>query len=234
MSDTRSIVQTLLTERPMFHGREAAGSADYSIMGNILNWIAEHAPENGASLETGCGYSTIVLAMKSKSHTVISPFPQEHKLIQQWCAEKGIDLSHVNFIPQISQDVIYKLGDSPLDLVLIDGDHAFPAPFIDWYYTADRVKKGGFVLVDDTQLITGKILKDFLIAEKSRWDLFTDMGKTAIFKRNTDEPVANGIPWIHQPYCMDYKPEAKKKPAPKAPQNPIRSLAGKVYRKLFS
>jgi hypothetical protein len=39
-----------------------------------------------------------------------------------------------------------------LDLVLIDGDHAFPASFIDWYYTAEQVKLGGYVIVDDTNL----------------------------------------------------------------------------------
>ena len=28
------------------------------------------------------------------------------------------------------------IGGTFTDLVLIDGDHAFPMPFIDWYYTA--------------------------------------------------------------------------------------------------
>lgn len=88
----------------------------------------------------------------------------------------------------------------PLDLVLIDGDHAFPSPFIDWYYTADRINKGGYVIVDDTQLSTGRILHDFLCLEKKRWKLHRVIGKTSIFKKMASGNVAEGIFWIQQPF----------------------------------
>ncbi len=194
-------LEALLTERPKFHGREDAGTVNYAISDDVIRWMTENLPNNAATLETGCGYSTVGFALFSSRHTVISPFPQEFELLQKWCLENQVDVEHVEFIASISQIVIHSLENQhPLDMVLIDGDHAFPGPFIDWYFTADRIKKGGFVVVDDTQLITGQILKEFLQAEAQRWSLECELGKTSIFKKSVSTPVAEGIPWIHQPY----------------------------------
>jgi len=59
------------------------------------------------------------------------------------------------------------------------------------------------MMIDDTQIITGKILKDFLVSEEGRWVLETELGKTAIFCRVTSEPVARGFWFGQQPYCKD-------------------------------
>ena len=57
------------------------------------------------------------------------------------------------------------LDTNKIDLVLIDGSHAFPIPFIDWYYTYQKLKIGGKMIIDDTQLWTGLVLKRFLTLE---------------------------------------------------------------------
>jgi len=193
----------LLREKPRFHGRETAGTADYSISDKVLHWISQNSEPGGVTLETGCGYSTVVFSLVSSRHTVISPFPQEHELIKKWCLGLEHSPDNIEFIASFSQDVVHTLGggeEPDLDTVLIDGDHAFPAPFIDWYYTADRIKRGGHVIVDDTQLVTGKILRDFLLAETKRWECLTEIGKTAVFRKITADPAARGVPWINQPY----------------------------------
>jgi predicted O-methyltransferase YrrM len=112
-----------------------------------------------------------------------------------------VSTEHVQFLVSPSQDVLPQLACGELDFVLIDGDHAFPAPFMDWYYTADRIREGGFVAVDDTQIPTGRILRDFLLKESTRWHLEEEIGKTAIFRRITGESVARGVMWMQQPYC---------------------------------
>jgi predicted O-methyltransferase YrrM len=206
----------LLDERPWFHGRKNAGTQSYPIADDVLEWIFENLMTRSVTLETGCGYSTIVFALKSAHHAVISPAPQEHDLIKKWCEAHEIAFDNIEFIAAASQEVIHSLkSKEELDMVLIDGDHAFPAPFIDWYYTADRLKCGGYVIVDDTQLITGKILRDFLLAEakEKRWEVAKIIGKTAIFKRISSSPVARNIPWIHQPYCMNPEELYNKKSA---------------------
>lgn len=197
----REIIEILQRERPQFHGQKQAGKRNYSIQSRVLKWMANNIPQGANTLETGCGYSTLVLASLSARHTVISPFPEEHELIKVWCADREISIDHVDFIASPSQDVVPHLACDRLDFILIDGDHAFPAPFIDWYYTADKLKVGGYLAVDDTQIPTGKILRDFLIEESKRWRLATEINKTAIFARTSNSEVAKGISWGQQPYC---------------------------------
>jgi len=199
--NNNEILKKLISERPMFHGRENAGTEQCAITPDILNWISNHLKRDSVTLETGCGHSTVVFMLHSRLHYAISPFYQEHEVIKKWCKENNIATENTKFIASASQEIIHSLQfDSYLDMVLIDGDHAFPAPFIDWYYTADKIKKGGILIVDDTQLITGNILQEFLLEEKARWVCIEQTRKTAIFKKITSDPVAKGIPWTQQPY----------------------------------
>lgn len=197
-----AILEILQKEHPKFHGREQAGNKNYAIQPPVLEWMVKNIPQGAHTLETGCGYSSVILASLSTKHTVISPFSEEHDLIRLWCNDQGIPTQHVDFISRSSQDVVPNLTLDELDFILIDGDHAFPAPFIDWYYTADSLRVGGFVAIDDTQIPTGKILRDFLITESERWNLVSEIGNTAIFARSTKSDVANGIMWTQQPYCQ--------------------------------
>jgi len=201
-SSPSEILKILNDERPMFHeGQGNAGPENYAIRPIVLEWIVNHVPKGGNTLETGCGYTTVILSMLSKNHTVISPFPEEHMSIRQWCNDHNISTEQVQFIAKISQDAVPTLNCQELDLVLIDGDHAFPSPFIDWYYTADKVNVGGHVIVDDIQIPTGKILRDFLFKETERWVLAKEMGKTVVFKRIGESSVAQNVLWTDQPYC---------------------------------
>jgi len=197
----RSLINILSETRPSFHGSEKAGTQNWAIRPNVLHWMADNIQPGGRTLETGCGYSTLLFAALSHAHTVISPYPQEHAAIAQWGEQHSLPMPHVKFIAAQSQDVLPGLDLGVLDAVLIDGDHAFPGPFIDWYYTADHIAPSGLVIVDDTQLPTGAILRDFLRAEAGRWELVTEIGKTIVFRRLTPDPVTRGIPWTKQPYC---------------------------------
>ena len=198
----REALNALLTERPRFHGREQAGSRSFPVAPPVLAWILNHVPAGGRTLETGCGYSTILLTALAAEHTTVSPFVEEHALIVAWCARHDVSTRHLRLIASASQDALPALHCRDLDFVLIDGDHAFPAPFIDWYYTADAIRPGGFVAVDDTQIPTGGILREFLNQETGRWRRAEEIGRTVIFQRVTAEPVARGVGWTEQPYCQ--------------------------------
>jgi len=197
------LMKKLFEENPKFHGKGEGdvGSHNWAIQPPVLEWMIQNIRAGSCTLETGCGYTSVILAAIAKKHTVISPSPVEHDRIRKWCQAHGIETQHVNFIANISQDVLPGLSSEPLDFVLVDGDHAFPGPFIDWYYTADKVQVGGFLAVDDTQITTGKILRDFLSQESMRWNLVTEIGKTAIFKRTGQASVIRGIDWMKQPFC---------------------------------
>lgn len=184
MDRNYEILQKLIAELPMFHGRENAGTQQYAITHDILQWINNNLQRDSVTLETGCGYSTVVFMLYSKVHYAISPFWQEHEEIKKWCADKGVSIENTKFIESASQEIIHSLQfEEELDMVLIDGDHAFPAPFIDWYYTADKIKKHGILIVDDTQLITGKILKEFLLEEKQDGNVLSRAEKPQYLKK---------------------------------------------------
>ena len=196
-----NILRKLLEEKPKFHGgRGEVGANNWAIHPHVLEWMTQNIPPGCHTLETGCGYSTVILALLSKHHTVISPSSIEHDRIRKWCHTHAFSTDHMSSLADKSQNVLPGLLCEPLDFVLIDGDHAFPGPFIDWYYVADKVKAGGYIAVDDTQLITGKILRDFLSQEEGRWILAAEIGKTAIFKRVSERPVI-GLNWMDQPFC---------------------------------
>jgi hypothetical protein len=87
----------------------------------------------------------------------------------------------------------------------VDFGHAFPFPFLDWYYTAAQLRVGGLVVIDDTQLRPVAILKEFLISENGRWELVDDLGQTAVFRKTTTDLFSRVSDWPAQPFCADWK-----------------------------
>jgi predicted O-methyltransferase YrrM len=196
----RDVLAALHRERPRFHGPASAAAVNLRLHREALDLLAEHLDHGMRTLETGSGSSTTLFAAAGAHHTAISPLTEEHGRIRAWLSEQGVDAAGIGFVAAASQDVLPRLAPDPLDVVLIDGDHAFPAPFIDWYYTAEHVKVGGLVIVDDTNVVTGAILRDFLAAERQRWALVADLKKTSAF-RKLCSPSVRGVGWWEQPSC---------------------------------
>lgn len=161
----------------------------WGLPGAALEFIDAHVTERSQTLETGAGLSTVLFALKGASHVCITPFQEEVDRITRYCKQHDISLRKVDFRVDQSTCVLPQLGAVELDLALIDGCHGFPTPFIDWYFMAPKLKIGGALIVDDVQIWTGRVLKDFLISEPE-WKLiqpFSD--KTAIFvKKNHYHP----------------------------------------------
>ncbi len=193
---TADVVRALLAEDPSFHG---GGQRSWAVDTRLVHWLAEHVPAGGRTLETGSGHSTVAFLTRSGAHVVVTPFGDEVGRIRAWCAAHDVDTGALVLEEGPSQRVLPRLvDDGPLDVVLIDGDHAFPAPAIDWYYTAERVRVGGHVLVDDTQLRPCRLLRDFL-AEEPGWEQLPPVGRTAVFRRTSPAPVTAAA-WFDQPW----------------------------------
>ena len=194
-------VQQVLSDAPDIHGGE--GSADlvtYGLTPTALNYIAGLATPGSATLETGSGFSTIVLAMSGARHTCIVPNQQEIDRIIAYCEGRGISTSACTFIAKPSERALPALDLDPLDLVLIDGSHSFPQVFIDWFYVADALRVGGTVLLDDIHVWTGRVLRDFLVAEPS-WELVRELeGRTSVFEKRAE--VDPDKVWFEQPYVV--------------------------------
>jgi hypothetical protein len=186
-----STIDELLARPPILHGH-----VTYGLVDDALRWIdAQPRPLN--TLETGCGFSTVVFAARGDRHRCITPAENEADAVRAYCDERGIDTGNLGFEIQQSEVALPALEPGSLDLVLIDGSHAFPTVFMDWYYAARHLNIGGALVVDDVHLWTGKILRDFLVAEPE-WDLVHEwVGRTAAFRRTGKAPYRD---WYEQKF----------------------------------
>lgn len=193
-----TFVDRLLADPPLIHGDDRAATITHGLQPDVLRFLETQAQAGLRTVETGSGLSTIVLAQGGAEHICVVPSRAETERIRAYCERLGIATDRLVFHTAPSEHVLPKLELGALDLVLIDGSHSFPQPFVDWLYTATALRIGGLVIVDDTHIWTGRVLRDFLRAEPE-WELVEDwLGRTAAFRK-----TAEGDPdrvWIDQPF----------------------------------
>jgi len=188
----------LLADPPLVHH---GGTCTWRLADAVLDFIDGHVECDSRTLETGAGISTLLFALKGCHHTCVVPLEEEVTRLRDYCAARGIPLRKVKFEVERSEVALPGIDLEPLDLVLIDGNHAFPAPFIDWFYTARFLKEGGFLVIDDTNLWTGDLLRRFLRAEKGEWkQLDTFAGRAAAFEKTGSGSETKG--WEEQPLVV--------------------------------
>jgi hypothetical protein len=168
-------------------------------------YLADCVKPTWTTLETGCGLTTVALASLAACHYCIVPSHDEVQRIRKYCDSKNISLNTVHFITDRSEAALPKLDRYGFDLCIIDGRHAFPSPFVDFYYMAERLRVGGLLVVDDTCLWTGRILSQFLNSEKE-WSKTKQFHNTVVFQKRTQgtnekewnaQPFMTSRSWVH-------------------------------------
>lgn len=193
-------LEELLRDAPQLNVAAGGEPTAWPLAREVLAYIDGALDESSHTLETGIGLSTVLFAVKRCRHTCVAPFADEVERVRSYCRRRGLELDRVRFVVEESQRALPRLDAEALDLVLIDGNHAFPAPFIDWYYTAARLRRGGMLVVDDTQLWTGRVLREFLV-EDPGWRLAEAYGTRAA----RFEKLFEGLPpteWNEQPFVL--------------------------------
>jgi len=170
----------------------------YGIAPEIAHFLFNSISEQSKTLETGSGISTLVFALRGCRHIAVTPNAEEAANIRSYAFANSISLDHVEFVLEPSENYLPRCESKDLDLVLIDGKHAFPWPIIDWFYTADRLKQGGILVLDDIQMPSVAILKDFLM-EDPRWQLELSLGRRAMAVKKISGPI-HDVAWHMQPY----------------------------------
>ena len=193
-------LEELCALAPKFHLDAKCEPISWGLNRDVLSVIAQRVSSGDSTLETGSGMSTVAFALNGCRHTAISPAERELQKIREFCGEHKIPLDDVQMIPQRSEVALPALAMTSLDLVLIDGRHAFPTPFIDWFYTAENLKIGGLMVIDDTQLETGRFLASFMEVDP-HWRQVEQVANTTFF-----EKVRSGVHdggWTDQPYIAN-------------------------------
>lgn len=196
---SNAVIQKLRELKPNFHGSEDEPK-NWMSQWDVLEYLAKTMGPDKTSLETGCGYSTVIFAASGAKHTTVTPEAAEEGRVRAFCESIGVDTSNLTFAIGPSSAVLPTL-DGPLDLMYIDGAHGFPHPCIDWMYTEDRLNVGGAMLVDDIRIPTCRIVHDFLLKENN-WSFDQFIGDTSIFEKTAQSP--NSAEWMKQGFNAKY------------------------------
>jgi predicted O-methyltransferase YrrM len=196
-------LRDLIEQPPLIHNNR---SITWGIRPALAQLLDEAIGPRSVTLETGAGLSTLVILRKRpRQHTAVQPVPDEFAVILQFAERHQLDIH--TFLPIVarSQDWLPRAELPDLDFVLVDGAHAFPVPFIDWYYGAEKLKVGGLMAVDDTHLVTGTILADFMDVDP-RWEpvVRDDASHFAVYRKRV-HPVHDDD-WTRQPYVHNAYP----------------------------
>ena len=193
----RAGVERLIADRPQFHVRSDGSSVSWAVCPNVLRFIYETVQPGSRTLETGSGHTTVAFAMAGANHTAVTPSEAESKKILEYCAKLGVEAG-VRFVIGSSDTALPRPETLPeeLDFAFIDGAHAFPLPFVDFHYTARRLKVGGIMGVDDIFMPSVRILYDFLLGEED-WELVRQIEDTAFFRRLEQHEGSEDI-WARQ------------------------------------
>lgn len=135
-----------------------------------------------ATAETGCGGSTIVLSHASDRHTAFA-IEGENRTISELRRQSDLRGEKLIFIEGETKDSLpaYRF-QGELDLVLLDGPHAYPLPQIEFAYLFPWIRLGGWLVVDDIQIPSVYEMFDFLRRESSVV-LEEVVMRTAFFRR---------------------------------------------------
>jgi predicted O-methyltransferase YrrM len=175
------------------------GRQNHGVSKEFAQYLLELVTPSMRTLETGSGISTLIFALGGSEHIAVAPWTDEIEELRRYAAANNIDMSHVSLIAARSEEYLPTLKGPELDMVFIDGAHAFPWPVLDWYYTADRIKVGGLMILDDTHLRSVSILSEFLKADAPRWRFIKKAGeRTDVFRKIA--PSVHDVAWHEQPW----------------------------------
>ena len=162
MNQPENILTRIKSERPPIHIKKNGDPRCIGLHADVLDYLYRKLTPSMFTLETGCGLSTLVFSLSGCHHTVIVPNSIHIEETKKSAQQYNVSLEKTHFIEGRSEFILPTLEmDEKLDMVLIDGGHAFPLPFIDWFYTERWLIKDGILIIDDINLKTVNVLYTF-------------------------------------------------------------------------
>ncbi len=136
-----------------------------------LEAIASRGPFRN-SAETGCGGSTILLSRLSQRHTTFA-IEGENQTITRLREHPDLRRETVIFVEGETRRTLplhyfeKQHFEDQLDIVLLDGPHAYPLPQLEFVYLFPHVRPGGWIVLDDIQIPAVHQLFRFMTKEPS-------------------------------------------------------------------
>jgi hypothetical protein len=134
------------------------------------------------SVETGCGGSTIVLSHISERHIAFA-IEGEDRTISELRLHPKLQSEKVVFVDGETRDTVHSHQFSDrIDILLLDGPHAYPLPQVEFAYLFPHLREGGWIVIDDIQIPAVHELFQFLRSDP-QVVLEEVAVRTAVFRR---------------------------------------------------
>ena len=194
----------ILREQPRLHiradGTPHTGGLSIPLGDRLIDEI--QTMERPRIAETGSGLSTLVFLCLDPSMVIsVSPAPELHERVYAAASERGIDTSALRFVNDRSESALPILAlveGVAIDVAFIDGNHGWPAVFVDFCYLNAMLRPGGLMFIDDIQVYAVSQLVGLLKQQEPHYELVSIDGKLATFRKGLD--LAYLPDWVMQPF----------------------------------
>ena len=202
----RTPAQQFLRDLPVLHQRKGVAAHTGGLNPTIGQVIIDQVEQfdRPAVVETGSGASTVLFLMLGCGQvTSINPDPDIASRIEEDARARGLDTTPLRCIQGRSEIELPRLRDEGqrFDLGLIDGNHGWPAVFVDFCYINAMLNEGGILFIDDIQLYSCDELVHLLDAQPE-YERVSLVGKLATFRKRT--PGAFLPDWVDQPHIVEH------------------------------
>jgi predicted O-methyltransferase YrrM len=153
-------------------------------------------------LETGAGATTLLfLCFEPHELTSIAPDQALYEGIREEARLRGIDTRPLRFLDERSEIALPRLADQggQVDVALIDGNHGWPAVFVDFCYINRMMRRGALLFIDDVHLYSVCQLV-LLLRQQDDYELVSVDQKLATFRKKRDRPFLPD--WRAQPFIF--------------------------------
>lgn len=222
MLETQHAIEALQQHQPQFHPRTHEGPKEafesyfsrgarktplertsWGLNPRILDQISNFLSPDMTSLETGGGYSTVMLGSTVRKHICINPDVTGNILVKNFIKDHSLsrvdtDLVFVeNSSDKAFTDPVFDTVKS-IDFALIDGNHSFPYPVLDWHYADKLLKIGATLALDDCHIPSVKLMADYLLVDQG-YQLIKKAGTLWFFEKKASQRLG----WKDQPINKD-------------------------------
>ncbi len=198
--------QSILSDRPFLHrdrnGEPKDGGLNRPMGERFVKELS--ALDKPRIAETGTGLSTLLfLSLDAGSVITISPAPDLHERVRDEGRTRGIELGPLRFVDDRSETALPLLAlveGVELDAGFIDGNHGWPAVFVDFCYLNRMLRPGGLMFIDDIQIYAVAQLVCLLREQTPHYEFVGIDSKMATFRKGIDKDYLPD--WRMEPFIV--------------------------------
>jgi predicted O-methyltransferase YrrM len=146
------------------------GPTSHAVVPELIRYLSESVKSDYLTIETGGGHTTVAFAALAKHHTCVTVDESNVELTKKYMSQIGIPEEKVTFVLESSDTALPKLTGT-FDFAFVDGNHSYPFPALDWHYIDKRLKIGGVIGLDNTEIRA--VYEHCLFLEENKTYTFT-------------------------------------------------------------